>query len=569
MLEEVYYHFSQNTPSLSALITVFHAIFVGTALNSPNCRSQPGDASFPNPDQIQQFNSSIGGRLVPVIPTGKLCQNMGGCTDDQWNDPAFREVIPGSMLQDFVSNPPSICYRNTTNCGQGSVPILGINATCVADIQEGVRFAHKYNLRTAIKASGHDYLGRSTAKNSLLLWTHNFKNITFHDSFKVGGKDLGSAVTVGSGVQFQTLYEETKARGKIFVGGTVRSVVAAGGYLQGGGHSILSPRFGLGSDNALEFQVVIANGSLITASEVEHPDLFWAIRGGGAGSWGVIISATLRTYPTFPAVVHTSVVTLNSSEAAADLASLHASHIFDWDDQKIGHYFILLQISPSLFIWAMISLWPNASEAAVNASLAPFLDRAVLLGTNFSVNVSGGMVNDQLGNSDQAGINTGLGSRLIPEQIYRGDPLVIRDTYKQLFDAGASGVLGHMVGGGQVSENAHIDSAVQPKWRTAKAHIALSTSWNEDATPAEVKNFQQSITKVQVPILDKLAGGLGSGSYSNEGDAFEPNFQVTFYGPNYARLSAIKRIYDPDDLFIVATGVGSERWDSQGLCRVG
>ncbi|KAF8527024.1 FAD-binding domain-containing protein [Hysterangium stoloniferum] len=559
--------------SISALTTVLHAILVGTVLSSPNCRSQPGDASFPNPDQIQQFNSSIGGRLVPVIPTGKFCQNVGGCTDDQWNDPAFREVIPGSMLQpnweqDFVSNPPSICYRNTTNCGQGSVPILGINATCVADIQEGVRFAHKYNLRTAIKASGHDFLGRSTAKNSLLFWTHNFKNITFHDSFKIGGKDLGSSVTFGSGVHLDTLYEAAKARGKIFVGANVRSVVASGGYLQGGGHSVLSPRFGLGSDNVLEFQVVIANGNLITVSEAEHPDLFWAMRGGGAGSWGVIISATIRTYPAFSAVVHNAVLTLNSSDAAADLARLHASHIFDWDNEKIGHYFTFIKDSPSVFIWTMTSLWPNASEAAVNASLAPFLDEAVLLATNVSIDLSNKVVNDQVGISDQAGLNTALGSRLIPAQMYRGDLSVVRDTYKQLFDAGASFILGIMVAGGQVSENAHIDSAVHPKWRTAKALIDLTTNWDDDATPAEVKTFQQSITNVQVPILDKLAGGLGSGSYSNEGDVFEPNFQVTFYGPNYARLSAIKKIYDPDDLFIVGAGVGSERWDSQGLCRV-
>jgi FAD/FMN-containing dehydrogenase len=118
-------------------------------------------------------------------------------------------------------------------------------------MKAGVRFAQAHNLRVAIKASGHDYLGRSTAKNSLLLWTRHFQNITFHESFRVGGKDQGSAVTVGSGVSLHTLYQATKARGKIFVGGSTVTLVPAGGYVQGAGHSFLSPTFGLAADNAL------------------------------------------------------------------------------------------------------------------------------------------------------------------------------------------------------------------------------------------------------------------------------------------------------------------------------
>lgn len=114
-----------------------------------------------------------------------------------------------------------------------------------------MRFAQTHNLRVAVKSSGHDHLGRSTAKNSLLLWTRYFQDITFHDSFKVGGEDQGSAVTVGSGVALNTLYQATKARGKIFVGGHAATVAVAGGYIQGAGHSALSPKFGLAADNAL------------------------------------------------------------------------------------------------------------------------------------------------------------------------------------------------------------------------------------------------------------------------------------------------------------------------------
>ena len=69
-------------------------------------------------------------------------------------------------------------------------------------------------------------------------------------------------------------------------------------------------------------------------------------------------------------------------------------------------------------------------------------------------------------------------------------------------------------------------------------------------------------------MLEELAGGECSGSYSSEGDVLEPNFQVTFFGTNYARLEKIKAAYDPHDLFIVPVGVRSEFWDSEGMCRI-
>jgi FAD/FMN-containing dehydrogenase len=106
-------------------------------------------------------------------------------------------------------------------------------------------------LRVVIKSSGHDFLGRSTAKNSLLLWTAYFKNITFVEQFSIAGADQGPAVTVGSGVGLKTIYGAAKAQNKMFVGGTAATVSPAGGYAQGAGHSAFSPIYGLAADNVL------------------------------------------------------------------------------------------------------------------------------------------------------------------------------------------------------------------------------------------------------------------------------------------------------------------------------
>jgi hypothetical protein len=80
--------------------------------------------------------------------------------------------------------------------------------------------------------------------------------------------------------------------------------------------------------------------------------------------------------------------------------------------------------------------------------------------------------------------------------------------------------------------------------------------------------LRRNFTATARPVLSDLAGGPLSGSYSNKADVLEPNFQVTFYGSNYARLERIKVIYDPNDLFIVPTGVRSEYWDADGMCTV-
>jgi Berberine and berberine like len=92
--------------------------------------------------------------------------------------------------------------------------------------------------------------------------------------------------------------------------------------------------------------------------------------------------------------------------------------------------------------------------------------------------------------------------------------------------------------------------------------------WNDSLPAEDVQALRKNFTATVQPVLSELAGGECSGSYSNEADVLEPNFQVTFYGPNYARLERIKAAYDPDDLFIVPTGVRSEFWDADGMCQV-
>ncbi|KAJ7878753.1 FAD-binding domain-containing protein [Mycena olivaceomarginata] len=570
------------TSSLALFLCAIFGHSQEAASSKAACRNIPGSPGYPNAAAWSALNATVSGRLVTVLPSAKFCANLpgGGCTDAQWTSALFRSTIPGAMDQATIQvnweqgydlNPPSLCLRNATTCGQGDVPIYSVEAETVADIQAAVKFSSTHNLRVVIKSSGHDYLGRSTAPDSLLIHTHNLQDISFADSFFIGSEDVGSVVTLGSGVYSHTLYEQGKANGKIAVGGAAATVSNAGGWVQGAGHSALSPIFGLGADNALEFQVVVASGQLLQVNRISHPDLFYALRGGGAGSWGVIVSVTFQAYPTFNATSSLIVLLAQNDTVASSLAALHAEHIFDWDSVHAGQYFWAVK-NASVSAFAVNTYMPNTTAAQSMALLAPFVNASLALpGVSLLVQqFTYGDINDALYQPDDGvGSNTVLGSRLIPAATYRDSPATVGEVYKKLFDSGATQYVSYLspLHPGKVAENAKISSAVHPAWRTAKTHLIISQSWEDSASLAEIRKIRRFFQKVQVPILEAMTGP-DAGAYSNEADLLEPAFQTTFFGPNYAKLSAIKRKYDPEDLFIVGAGVGSERWDQWGLCKI-
>ncbi|KAI0061773.1 FAD-binding domain-containing protein [Artomyces pyxidatus] len=536
------------------------------------CRSQPGDAAFPSQAQWSALNTSVAGRLIHVVPSAQACRQMN-CTEAQWTSGLFRADIPGSMNyynweEDYTMSPPALCLQNGTACAQGRVPLYAINATSAAHIQAGVKFASAHNLRVSVKSSGHDYLGRSSQKNSLLLWTQYFQDVTFTESFSIGSKNYGSAVTVGSGVGLKTMYGAALAAGKFIVGGTAATVSAGGGYTQGAGHSAFGPIYGLAADNALEYEIVVANGSLLTVNEFSHPDLFWAVRGGGPGTWGVIISVTFRTYPAFDTTLHTANVVTTTANQTGALLAAHARHVFDWDAQHAGQYFYLYN-SPGQNVLELSTLFVNVTANESLALMKPLLDDARALGAlvlNETALTAPAMA--VVGFADDAsGTNGVMGSRLVPATAYQNSPESIGEAYTTLVNAGAEAVLGHILGG-KVSANADINSAVTPKWRTAKTHVIVVSHWDDSATVSQIEQIKETLTNDYVPVLAKMTGQSDSGSYINEADVREPNWKVTFYGGNYARLSVVKALYDPSDLFIVSAGVGSERWDADGMCRV-
>lgn len=141
--------------------------------------------------------------------------------------------------------------------------------------------ARQNNIRVVVKSTGHDYQGRSQAPEALSIWVHHMQNREMHGSFRPKGCNFtidSTAVTVGGGSQIGALVHELDTINQTIVGGTSKSV-SVGGYITGGGHSVLAQRYGMGADQVLELEVVTPIGEIVTANECQNEDLFWAMRG--------------------------------------------------------------------------------------------------------------------------------------------------------------------------------------------------------------------------------------------------------------------------------------------------
>ncbi|PWW80057.1 FAD-binding domain-containing protein [Tuber magnatum] len=552
----------------------------------PQCRCLPTDHCWPKPSEWVSFNASVSGSLIAVKPVASPCHDptfdQAACDDAKTNykSSVWRGSFPGGYQQvnwetSAVKN--ETCYIDTPRsspCGQGNVPIYAVAATSSTQIQKAVDFARERNLRLVIKNSGHDYLGRSAGRGSMQIWTHNMNSIEFSDSFTPEGckwKKGEEAVTIGAGVQLKPLYSALKDKGKTAVIGLSNTVGAAGGYIQGGGHSPLGPWKGMASDNAYQFTIVTADGKHVTANECQNSDLFWALRGGGGGTFGVVTSVTIRTFP------DSSMLALNLNTTIPDrnqfysfVADFHAFLPKISDAGGSGYYYIFHETNTIIIAGFFAGQSnPNVTEAL----FAPLIQKAREY-TNSQVNwlqfppfpISVG-VDMGLTGTDVTGGMALLSSRLISRKFLESadGPKRLSEVFKAIGSNQNTVFLGHLVAGGQVTRNKDIDSAINPSWRKALTHLVFARGWETSTSFQEQAIIARNMTDVETPILAALEPDMGA--YINEADLNERNWQKVFWGENYDRLLMIKAKWDEKELFMCKPCIGSENWDAESICR--
>ncbi|MFC4148501.1 FAD-dependent oxidoreductase [Micromonospora mangrovi] len=161
-------------------------------------------------------------------------------------------------------------------------PLAVVYCATVADVQRAVRFAAEHDVPVRLRSGGHSHNGWSTGEALII-------DVSRLDHVRL----TGATVHLGPGLRSVDALDRLGPLGRQIVTGTFPTV-AAGGFLAGGGLGWQTRRFGVGSDRLVSAKVVLADGRLVSCSEDEEPDLFWALRGGGGGTFGVVVDYEVR-----------------------------------------------------------------------------------------------------------------------------------------------------------------------------------------------------------------------------------------------------------------------------------
>ncbi|CAF3195138.1 unnamed protein product [Rotaria sp. Silwood2] len=522
------------------------------------------------------FNESIDGRLVVPEPSAAVCDertyNAMGCSiaKAQWSNAAWRSDQVGAMQMHNWENSSCSIFVNSSTCNQGSVSVLAVDAMSPEHVQATVRFAAMNNLRLVIKSTGHDILGRSTAAGSLLLWLHHMRNMTLIEQYSSCGlNNVSNAIRLEAGVQWSEVYLWLSKINLVAIGGTSGTVSAVGGYLQGGGHSPLSRWKGMAVDQVLEYDVVTADGQRQTVNACQNGDLFWALSGGGGGTYAIVLSAVVQTFPSPSIVAATFSVNTSNGTRYEKLIESFVEILPTVADAGWSGYFDIADMTLRVLFHV-----PNGDWAALNAILNQFAVSNSDLDFNttksFVVPSFYGYFALLLEPNNPTGYNLLVSSRLIPESIIRSKPDEVAAVFVQAKGQSTTGsnLRGSLVAGGQVSNTKNRNNSVNPGWRTALVRMACMQSWLDTISKAD-QDYLATQVLLRAEMLDTvLPAGSQPTCYGNEAHPNEMNWQEKFFGSKviYNQLKRIKEKYDPLGLFVCTNCVGSDDWTSDLNC---
>ncbi|KAF2185562.1 FAD/FMN-containing protein [Zopfia rhizophila CBS 207.26] len=538
-------------------------LFFGTSFARDRHHCLLSDPCWPSLSDWKTFNQSISGRLVASRPAAAVCHrenyNEALCATarSNWTSSDWRTAQPGAYSAILWELGPDQCFINTTidaPCQQGLVASYSVRAESIEDIQASVKFAAKRNLYLVVKNTGHDHLGRSSGKGSFSIWTHNLKGREWHDEFVPKGakgdvKGL-KAVTLRAGEQWLDVYRDADTQKRIVVGGSARTVGAAGGWFTGGGHSPFSHFHGLGADNVLEVSIVTASGDTKTLNAYNDPEHFWAIRGGAGNSWGIITSITYKTHPN-PTHISTVIAqfTTNSSTAQRQLLSGIFKVIPGITDAGYTGYATLGAPIGLVFSQA------NGTNATANEVVKTLNGIGNITGVETQAGAIefGSWMEYSASFLHDPNIATNVidPSRLVTAEVLTKkteELLKIIEDFPDLH-AGFNFI-------GKVDNRERDNTAVHSIWKHSRGVFSMNTDWKDDAPKEGIRHKKLRAVEVS-KALAKIVGE-GGGTYVNEANPYEPFWKEAFWGEKYERLERIKKRVDPEGVFMCNRCVGGE-----------
>ncbi|MGC2785898.1 MAG: FAD-binding protein [Roseiarcus sp.] len=574
-----------------------------TAATQPQARVRLGDPAWPSEASWDQLDRDVEGRLIKV--RSPIADCIGG-TPDASCEQLFKELKNPYYLGDEVGLTQSLGW---VGAWTSEPSVYAVAAKTTRDVVAGVNFARENNLRLVVKGGGHSYQGTSNAADSLLIWTHHMNAVTLHDAFVGAGCAASAepqpAVSIEPGAIWGHVYDEVSVKGGRYVQGGGCMTVGVVGLILGGGFGNCSKAFGQAGASLIEAEVVTADGDVKIANACTNPDLFWALKGGGGG-FGVVTRVTLRTH-TLPEFMGGVFATIKASSDEAYRRLIAKSLEFYAQSLFNPHWGGQFGFAPGgVLSIAMVLQGLDQHEA--EATWRPFFDWVSASGQDFSIVSAPRILSEPARRFwDPAALKQAPGLVIADDR-----PGAPADNIFWGSDAGQVGTVWHAYQSAWMPQSLLAENQrgqlVDALFAAAK-HWSVSLHFNKGlagATPEAIATARD--TAMNPAVVDAFAlviSGAGGppaypdvpghepdaavarreaeavtaamdeirkltprvGSYVWETDYFQPHWQEAFWGENYDRLLAVKGKYDPDGLFFLHHGVGSEDWSVDGFTR--
>lgn len=556
------------------------------AASSPGFAQLAGTATPP----WNSLRAKLGPRLIRVRSPLEQAALRGGA--------GAADLLPRLKNPYFLADEPGLAQSlGWVDAWTFQPSDFAVAAQSAADVAAAIDFARHNRVRLVVKGGGHSYFGNSNAPRSLLVWTRRMDAVDLHQAFVPKGAPAGHhpipAVTVGAGALWGRVYDKVAKSGRYVQGGGCLTVGVAG-FTLGGGFGSLSKAFGTGAANLLEAEVVTADGRIRTANAWSEPELFFALRGGGGGSFGIVTRLTMRTHElpeSIGAVLFE--VTAASDQAwqalIARTVAFYRESLFNsfWGEQ--------LRFSRGRTL-SVTMLNHGFSEDRMRAAWRPLLDwlKAIPADYRFASDpqflalpanrfwdpellrtLPGVVLTDDRPGAPRSNIywasNAGEAAQVLHayQSAWLPARLLEPDRRPALVEAIAAAsrqwtITLHtnkgLAGGAPDAIARTAETATNPDVLGAFALLICAA----DGPPAwpGIPGFEPDVARARrdaaavsraMAAIHRLVPAVST--YMSEADFFDADWKQSYWGRNYSRLAAAKRRYDPAGLFRVHHGV--------------